>query len=204
MTDPTDPARREGDAAPGPLLRALLAHPVLAADTYPDPDPAIPADPAALFTAWLRDALAAGVPDAQVMTLSTVDAGGRPDARVLVLRDVDRDAAAWHFWTEPDSPKARQFAARPDAALTVYWPAPGRQVRLHGPVRPAPAASPPPRPSAATPCTPPPPSSGRPPRPAPTGACATPAPPAAGRPRAGPPPTPRADRRHPSRRRSQS
>ncbi len=138
MTDPTDPARREGDAAPAPLLRALLAHPVLAADTYPAPDPAIPADPAALFTAWLRDALAAGVPDAQVMTLSTVDAGGRPDARVLVLRDVDRDAAAWHFWTEPDSPKARQFAARPDAALTVYWPAPGRQVRLHGPVRPAP------------------------------------------------------------------
>ncbi|MFD8595570.1 pyridoxamine 5'-phosphate oxidase family protein [Kitasatospora sp. NPDC059646] len=134
----TDPAHRTPRTAPGPLVRALLAHPVLAADTYPAPDPAIPADPAGLFTAWLLEALAAGVPDAQVMTLSTVDAEGRPDARVLVLRDVDPTAGAWHFWTEPDSPKARQLAARPDAALTVYWPGPGRQVRLRGPVRPAP------------------------------------------------------------------
>ncbi|MFD5564306.1 pyridoxamine 5'-phosphate oxidase family protein [Kitasatospora griseola] len=124
--------------APDPLVRALIGHPVLAAAGYPAPDPAAPADPAAVFTAWLLDALAAGVPDAQVMTLSTVDAEGRPDARVLVLRDVDRAAGAWHFWTEPGSPKARQFAARPDAALTFYWPQPGRQVRLRGPVRPAP------------------------------------------------------------------
>ncbi|MFI9784316.1 pyridoxamine 5'-phosphate oxidase family protein [Kitasatospora sp. NPDC051984] len=132
MTDRTEP---------GPLVRALIAHPVLAATTYPAPDPATPADPTALFTAWLLDALAAGVPDAQVMTLSTVDAEARPDARVLVLRDIDPAAGAWHFWTEPDSPKARQLAAHPDAALTVYWPHPGRQVRLRGPVHPAPACT---------------------------------------------------------------
>ncbi|WP_073808913.1 pyridoxamine 5'-phosphate oxidase family protein [Kitasatospora sp. CB01950] len=132
MTDRTEP---------GPLVRALIARPVLAAADYPAPNPDAPADPAALFTTWLLDALASDVPDAQVMTLSTVDAEGRPDARVLVLRDVDASAGAWHFWTEPDSPKARQFTARPDAALTVYWPRPGRQVRLRGPVRPAPACT---------------------------------------------------------------
>ncbi|MEV4558749.1 pyridoxamine 5'-phosphate oxidase family protein [Kitasatospora sp. NPDC049285] len=124
---------------PTPLVRALIAHPVLPTRALPPLDPAAaPADPATLFTAWLLDALAAGVPDAQVVTLSTVDAEGRPDARVLVLRDVDESAAAWHFWTEPDSPKAVQFTARPDAALTVYWPQHGRQVRLRGPVRPEP------------------------------------------------------------------
>ncbi|MFB7944445.1 pyridoxamine 5'-phosphate oxidase family protein [Kitasatospora phosalacinea] len=125
---------------PSPLVRALVAHPVLAAPAYPAPDRA-PAEPAGLFTAWLLDALAAGVPDAQVLTLATVDAGGRPDARVLVLRDVELPAAAWHFWTEPDSPKARQFTARPAAALTAYWPAHGRQVRLRGPVRPSPGCA---------------------------------------------------------------
>ncbi|MFJ4674743.1 pyridoxamine 5'-phosphate oxidase family protein [Kitasatospora sp. NPDC088783] len=123
-----------------PLVRALIAHPVLAAPAYPPPDRTA-TGPAALFTAWLLDALAAGGPDAQVVTLSTVDAAGRPDARVLVLRDVDASAAAWHFWTEPDSAKAHQLATRPDAALTVYWPAQGRQVRLRGPVRPSPACS---------------------------------------------------------------
>ncbi|RKE22532.1 pyridoxine 5'-phosphate oxidase C-terminal domain-containing protein [Streptomyces sp. TLI_171] len=130
---------RTTDPEPGPLVRALLAHPVLAADHYPPLDPAdAPAHPAELLTAWLLDALAAGSPDAQVVTLSTVAADGGPDARVLVLRDVEPATAACHFWTEPDSPKARQFTARPDAALTAYWPPQGRQVRLRGPVRPSP------------------------------------------------------------------
>ncbi|QKW22776.1 pyridoxamine 5'-phosphate oxidase family protein [Kitasatospora sp. NA04385] len=124
--------------APSPLVRALIAHPVLAAPGYPPPDHA-PTGPAELFTAWLLDALAAGLPDAQVLTLATVDAEGRPDARVLVLRDVELPTAAWHFWTDPGSPKARQLAAHPATALTAYWPAHGRQVRLRGPVRPSPA-----------------------------------------------------------------
>ncbi|MFJ1751426.1 pyridoxamine 5'-phosphate oxidase family protein [Kitasatospora sp. NPDC088134] len=124
--------------APAPLVAALLAHPVLAAPAYPAPPPGPVADPAGLLAAWLLDALAAGEPDAQVVTLSTLGADGHPDARVLVLRDLEPGTAACHFWTEPDSAKARQFAAHPQAALTAYWPRYGRQVRLRGPVRPGP------------------------------------------------------------------
>lgn len=66
------------------------------------------------------------------MTLSTVDAAGSPDARVLILKDLD--AVGWWFATSALSAKGVQLAARPSAALTFYWPAVGRQVRVRGPV----------------------------------------------------------------------
>ncbi|AXI81115.1 pyridoxal 5'-phosphate synthase [Peterkaempfera bronchialis] len=91
-----------------------------------------PVEPGPLFVDWLLWALDAEVPDAQVATLSTVDSDGRPDARMLVLRDVDAARGAWWFAADADSPKGRQLAATPWAALTFYWPAQGRQVRLRG------------------------------------------------------------------------
>ncbi|MEV7283315.1 pyridoxal 5'-phosphate synthase [Streptomyces sp. NPDC093252] len=101
-------------------------------------DPAsAPADPVALFLDWLRAAVAAGVPDPHAMTLSTVGEDGLPDARVLILKNVDDDG--WQFAVHGSSPKGRQLARRPGAALTFYWPPLGRQVRLRGPVGPAPA-----------------------------------------------------------------
>ncbi len=101
-------------------------------------DPAAaPADPVELFLDWLRDAVAAGVPDPHAVTVSTVDTQDRPDARVQILRNVD--AAGWQFAANAESPKGRQLQARPDAALTFYWPTRGRQVRVRGPVFPEPA-----------------------------------------------------------------
>jgi pyridoxamine 5'-phosphate oxidase len=104
-----------------------------------DPDTA-PAEPGPLFVDWLVQAVESGVPDPQVMTLSTVDADGLPDARALVLRDVDTAEAGWLFAAEATSPKGRQLALSPMAALSVYWPQHGRQVRVRGAVEPAPAA----------------------------------------------------------------
>ena len=98
------------------------------------------AEPGPLFVDWLVEALEAGVPDPHVLTLSTVDADGVPDARVLVLRDVDTAEGAWVFAGEADSPKGRQLALSPMAALSVYWPALGRQVRVRGGVEAAPPA----------------------------------------------------------------
>ncbi|NEA99089.1 pyridoxal 5'-phosphate synthase [Streptomyces sp. SID13726] len=99
-------------------------------------DPAgAPADPVELFLDWLREAVAAGVPDAHAMTLSTVGEDGGPDARVLILKNVDGDG--WQFAAHAGSPKGRQLADRPRAALTFYWPRLGRQVRVRGAVEPA-------------------------------------------------------------------
>ncbi|MCM2387267.1 pyridoxine/pyridoxamine 5'-phosphate oxidase [Streptomyces albipurpureus] len=99
-------------------------------------DPAdAPAEPVDLFLGWLREAVAAGVPDAHAMTVSTVGADGGPDARVLILKNVD--TGGWQFAAHANSPKGRQLADRPLASLTFYWPLQGRQVRVRGTVETA-------------------------------------------------------------------
>ena len=93
---------------------------------------AVPDDPAELFGSWLRDAVDEGVPEPHAMTLSTSDVTGAPDARVLILKDLDDQG--WWFATSAESAKGLQLATHPAAALTFYWPAVARQVRVRGPV----------------------------------------------------------------------
>lgn len=87
--------------------------------------------PQRAFAVWLDEALDAGIREPHAMTLSTRDENGWPDARILILKNVD--ARGWHFAIKAASPKARQIAAESNVALTFYWPALGRQVRLRGP-----------------------------------------------------------------------
>ncbi|MEU3597345.1 pyridoxal 5'-phosphate synthase [Streptomyces sp. NPDC006798] len=94
-----------------------------------------PEDPVELFLGWLREAVDAGVPEPHAMTLSTVGDDGVPDARVLIVKNVD--ARGWQFAGSAGSPKGRQLAGLPGAALTFYWPLLGRQVRVRGPVEAA-------------------------------------------------------------------
>lgn len=63
------------------------------------------------------------------MTLSTVS-GSRPSARVLILKDLD--AHGWHFAVHAASRKGAALARNPAVALTFYWPALGRQIRVEG------------------------------------------------------------------------
>jgi pyridoxamine 5'-phosphate oxidase len=91
-----------------------------------------PADPVSLFVTWLQHAVGAGVPEPHAMTLSTVDAQGLPQARVLILKAVD--VTGWHFAVSSVSRKGRDLASHPAAALTFYWPALIRQVRITGAV----------------------------------------------------------------------
>lgn len=104
----------------------------------PEFEPAdAPAQPHELFVDWLHDAGAEGLAP-HAATLSTVDSDGAPDARVVILKDVDADG--YYVASSADSPKGRQLAANPRAALTFFWPHRGRQVRLRGsaiPVEPA-------------------------------------------------------------------
>ena len=54
------------------------------------------------------------------MTLSTVGADGRPSARVVLLKGIDGDGLV--FYTNYNSRKGREILARPDVALTFWWP----------------------------------------------------------------------------------
>lgn len=121
----------DGDEA---LLARMRAAPVLAGP-LPGFDPrAAPDAPGPLFARWLEQALTDGVPEPHVMTLSTAAADGTPSARVLMLRGIDTADCAYVFATDSGSPKGRDLAANPQAALTWYWPAHGRQIRMAGPV----------------------------------------------------------------------
>ncbi|MFF4380222.1 pyridoxal 5'-phosphate synthase [Kitasatospora sp. NPDC001547] len=133
---PAEPVR-ERRSGPRSVPELLLGRPPMARPLPSFDHEAAPAEPGPLFVDWLATALHAGVLDPQAFTLSTVDADGMPDARVLVLRDVDAAGTGWNFSADADSPKGRQLADHPAAALTVYWPQLGRQVRVRGTVEQA-------------------------------------------------------------------
>jgi len=87
-------------------------------------------DPISQFERWFDEAGAAGIPEANAMTLATVDPSGRPSARVVLLKDVDPRGFA--FFTNYDSRKGREIAANPRASLCFYWQPLERQVRVEG------------------------------------------------------------------------
>jgi pyridoxamine 5'-phosphate oxidase len=87
-------------------------------------------DPIRQFSAWYDDAVAAGVPEPEAMTLSTATPDGRPSARIVLLRGFD--ARGFCFFTNYDSHKGRELAANPRAALTFHWAELERQIRIEG------------------------------------------------------------------------
>lgn len=96
------------------------------------------AEPIGLFVEWLAQARAHEINDPNAMCLSTVDAEGVPDARMVLLKDVD--ARGFTFYSNGESAKGGQLAARPVAALLFHWKSLRRQVRVRGEVEPVTAA----------------------------------------------------------------
>jgi len=96
-----------------------------------DPERCDP-DPMVELRRWVQHAIDAGVPTANAMTLATVDERGRPAARIVLLKEVD--ATGFTFYTNYESRKGRELAARPAAALLFFWPELERQVRIEGAV----------------------------------------------------------------------
>jgi len=91
-----------------------------------------PAEPFSLFKQWFADAVKTEQPPVEpnTMTLATVDAEGRPHCRVLLLKGLDE--RGFTFFSNYDSAKGEQLAARPYAAMTFFWPSLERQVRIEG------------------------------------------------------------------------
>lgn len=93
-----------------------------------------PADPLALFAAWLAEAQASEVNDPNAMALSTVGTDGMPSSRMVLLKD--HDEKGFVFYTNYESRKGRQLLATPKAALLFHWKSLRRQVRIEGNVAP--------------------------------------------------------------------
>jgi pyridoxamine 5'-phosphate oxidase len=87
-------------------------------------------DPVLQWQRWCADAVAAGVTEPTAMVVATTGLDGRPDARTVLARGVDERGIT--FFTNYDSPKSRQIAAAPDAAVVFPWHDLQRQVRARG------------------------------------------------------------------------
>ena len=89
-------------------------------------------DPVDQFHRWVNEAIAAQVPEPLAAALATADGAGDPSVRMILIRGIG--PAGIDFYTNHGSRKGRDLAARPAAALTLWWPTLERQVRLSGSV----------------------------------------------------------------------
>lgn len=96
------------------------------------------ATPLEQFTLWFDEALKAGVPEPNAMTLATATPAGRPSARIVLLKGFDERGLV--FFTNYTSRKGDELARNPHASLLFFWPALERQVRLEGVVEKVSAA----------------------------------------------------------------
>jgi len=94
-------------------------------------------DPLEQFRRWFQEALDAHLPLANAMTLATVTPQGAPAARIVLLKGLED--GAFVFFTNYQSRKGHELAARPDACLVFLWSELERQVRIEGRVTQVPA-----------------------------------------------------------------
>jgi pyridoxamine 5'-phosphate oxidase len=86
--------------------------------------------PVKQFERWFADAVRAGVPEPNAMTLATVGADGRPSTRIVLVKTFDE--AGLVFYTNYTSRKGADLAANPLAALQFHWVELERVVRVEG------------------------------------------------------------------------
>jgi pyridoxamine 5'-phosphate oxidase len=98
------------------------------------PEP-LPADPMPLFQEWFREAAARRTqPNPDAMVVATAAGNGDPSARVLLCKRVVVDPGYIVFFTNYQSRKGQELAARARAAAVFHWDALHRQVRIEGPI----------------------------------------------------------------------
>lgn len=89
-----------------------------------DPNPFIQ------FNIWFKMALDADLPDANALTLATVNSEGRPTARILLLKDYTEEG--YCFFTNYISKKGHDLLQVPYGAMVFFWPQLEKQIRIEG------------------------------------------------------------------------
>lgn len=96
------------------------------------------ADPLLQFDQWLKEAIAAEVPEPNAMTLATVGHDLRPSTRIVLIKGFDARGIVWY--TNYESRKGQELAGNPYAALQFHWVELERVVRIEGRVEKTSAA----------------------------------------------------------------
>jgi pyridoxamine 5'-phosphate oxidase len=88
-----------------------------------------PEDPYQLFSKWFGEALDAGAPQPDAMTLATVGEEG-PSARMVLYKGLEK--GSFIFYSNYESRKGRDLSHDRRAALVFYWSVTRHQVRVYG------------------------------------------------------------------------
>ncbi len=88
------------------------------------------ANPLLQFEKWLREAIAADLPEPNAMTVATVASNLRPSTRVVLIKGYDDRGITW--FSNYDSRKGQELAGNPFAALQFHWVELERVVRIEG------------------------------------------------------------------------
>ena len=87
-------------------------------------------DPFGIARAWLAEAETSEINDPNAIAMATVDQDGMPNARMVLLKDIED--AAFVFYTNYESAKAREIESAGKAAFVMHWKSLRRQVRVRG------------------------------------------------------------------------
>lgn len=92
----------------------------------------LPADPFRILSRWFDEARRTSLHNPGAVIVATVDADGNARARTVLCRGIEGDRGALVFYTNRNSAKGRQLAARPSASVVFYWDPLARQVCANG------------------------------------------------------------------------
>jgi len=89
--------------------------------------------PLVLFERWFSEAVQADPQNAAVVALATAAPGSRPSLRMVLLKKHSADGFV--FYTNYESRKGFELMENPQAAMTFWWPAQERQIRIEGKIQ---------------------------------------------------------------------
>jgi len=87
-------------------------------------------DPIIQFGKWFQDAVNAGTPEPNAMTLATANVDFKPSARIVLLKGIEE--GGFVFFTNYNSRKGKELLWNPYATLLFFWAEVHRQIRIEG------------------------------------------------------------------------
>jgi pyridoxamine 5'-phosphate oxidase len=90
-------------------------------------------DPVTLFDRWFTEARQIDPQNAAVVALATATPEARPSLRMVLLKEYSE--TGFLFYSNYESRKGSELAQNPFAAMTFWWPAQERQIRIEGVIK---------------------------------------------------------------------
>lgn len=87
-------------------------------------------DPFMHFDRLMKEAVEAKVPEANAMSVASVDEKGTPSVRIVYLKEISQEGFV--FYGNYESRKGRDIEANPTVCLNFHWPIQWRQIRITG------------------------------------------------------------------------